>query len=72
MYNYVVDKHIYAYYNARVFRTTEKQEGRIMKKTVFALLCTVLVLWASVSSACTSIIVGKDASADGSLLVGRN
>lgn len=43
-----------------------------MKKTVFALLCTVLILWATVSSACTSIIVGKDASADGSLLVGRN
>ena len=43
-----------------------------MKKTVFALLCTMLILWTSVSSACTSIIVGKEASDDGSLLVGRN
>ena len=43
-----------------------------MKKTVFALLCTMLILWASVSSACTSIIVEKEASDDGSLLVGRN
>ena len=43
-----------------------------MKKAVFALLCTMLILWASVSSACTSIIVGKEASDDGSLLVGRN
>ena len=43
-----------------------------MKKTACTLLCLALALWMGTASACTSIIVGREASADGSLLVGRN
>ena len=47
-------------------------EGTNMKKTACTLLCLALALWIGTASACTSIIVGREASADGSLLVGRN
>ena len=43
-----------------------------MKKTACTLLCLALALWMGTASACTSIIVGREVSADGSLLVGRN
>ena len=43
-----------------------------MKKFLCALLCLALVFSMGAASACTSIIVGREASADGSLIVGRN